>query len=231
MNKKLITALSMTIAISMATTTWAKNKKNAPRNNSAIEKALEEASEGHAPEKMKISKIGPVETGETFYHAYTGIVKKEPYRILIFDNKPSYLGYYSTELEPVNYEEGAILLKQGNSIARIPIPEKGPAAKIQLDSGVIIRFFKNKNLTVKKEESTETKAIAVPTEKSKSGMEINYREWTISMNGKKIPFRAMFVKKEGSKVFLKDEKRGITKDFSFSKLSLEDRKYIQKLEK
>jgi len=234
MNKTLLTTLSMTIAISMASTTWAKVKKNGPRNNSAVEKALEEASEGHFPEKIKINEIGSVESGNTFYHTYCGTVKKEPYRILIFDNTPTYLGYYPTELEPTDYEEGAVVLDTGDgeTYVYLPIPESGPGNKVQLGEGMsAIKFVKNKNLEVKKEASSGTKAIAVPKEKSKNGTVIDYREWTISMKGKKIPFRAIFVKREGSTVFLKDEKRGITKDFPVSKLSMEDKKYIQKLEK
>lgn len=235
MNKTLLTTLCMTMAISMTSTTWAKTKKNGPRNTSAVENALEEASEGHNPEKIKISEIGSVESGDTFFHIYNGYVKKEGYRILVFDNTPTYLGYYPTDLEPVDYEEGAVLLDSGDngdSYTPLPIPSTGPGKRgIQLETGEMIKFVANKNLEKKENASTGNKAIAVPKEKSKSGMEIDYREWTISMKGKKIPFRAIFVKKEGSAIFLKDEKRGITRDFPFSKLSTEDKKYIQKLEK
>ena len=234
MNKTLLTALSMTMATSMVSTTFAKTEKNEPRNTSAVEKALEEASEGHFPEKIKINEIGSIKAGDTFFHAYCGAVKKEPYRILIFDNTPTYLGYYPTWLEPDGYEEGAVLLASGDgeSYINLPIDVKGPSKRgIQLENGTMIKFVKNKNLEEKIEVATGTKAIAVPKEKSKSGMEIDYREWTISMKGKKIPFRAIFVKREGSRVFLKDEKRGITKDFLVTKLSTGDKNYIKKLEK
>jgi hypothetical protein len=58
---------------------------------------------------------------------------------------------------------------------------------------------------------------------------IAYREWTLRTKGREIPVTAIFVKKTGSKVYLKDQKRGITKDFSVSMLSKTDIEYLRSI--
>jgi hypothetical protein len=54
-----------------------------------------------------------------------------------------------------------------------------------------------------------------------------YREWTITHKGKKIPARAIYVKQSAGKVFLKLEANGMEKGFSLSALSREDQAYVK----
>jgi len=73
--------------------------------------------------------LGPIKVGDTYYNAFCGVLKDGTYHVIIYDNNLNYLGFYKTEFEPVDYEEGAILLNgaDGGDYYKIPIPASGPA--------------------------------------------------------------------------------------------------------
>ncbi|OUX37339.1 MAG: hypothetical protein CBE26_03320 [Kiritimatiellaceae bacterium TMED266] len=195
-------------------------KKNPPKNDDTVEEALSTAGKKHFPEDFKFDEIGTIEHEETYFHAFVGYPKDGNYRVLIFDNSPAYLGFYAVEYEPVDYEESTVLLDDGaEGFFNLRLGKDGPLDKIMID-GIATPFVKNENLTQvsKQMTATETK----PT--------IAYREWTLRAKGREIPVTAIFVKKTGSKVYLKDQKRGITKDFSVSMLSKEDIEYLREID-
>ncbi|VGO23308.1 hypothetical protein [Pontiella sulfatireligans] len=233
MKKTIATMMTMTLAFGIATSVIAKSeKKNAPRNTAAVEKDLKEAGSEHFPEKMKVGKVGPIKVGDTYYHAFCGNLKKSGYRVIIYDNTPKYMGYYETEFEPYDYEEGAILLdsgesdEDGNDIPFIlPLGKKGPADRINID-GIPTTFVKAPG-----NEGEAAGGIPAGPAKVKTvggdDMQPEYRDWTISMRGKKITFRAIYIKKDRSKVFLKDEKQGNEKDFYIRDFSKADQEYME----
>lgn len=217
-NSTTTTWICAALALGITSSVFAGEKKNPPRNTKAVEKILEEAGPEHMPEKMRISKVGPVEVGETYFHVYCGTTKKDGYRIIFFNNTPKYLGYYATEYEPVDYEEGAILFDTGDSdnYSVMRISAKGPGEKASIEGAGSVKFVKA--------------PVPKPTEvKSADGSTVvaEYRTWTITLKGKKIPFRAIYIKTEKGTIFLKDEKRGIEKGFPASSLSKEDLEYVK----
>ncbi len=205
-------------------------KKNEPKKPEEI---LKKIGGTHFTEKMKINDVGSVKvkdrkTGdETYFHVYSGYAN-DKYRVIIFDNKPTYLGYYETDLEPTDYEEGAILLDSGDgeNFERIRLTAKGPNDKISID-GTPSKFIKNEKAEAdKKAEAAAQAAIA----KANEPIQPEYREWTFNNRGKKINFTAIYVKQAGSKVFLKEKSRGITKPFAIQNLCKEDKEYIKRLQ-
>ncbi|MCK4564378.1 MAG: hypothetical protein KAU94_06870, partial [Verrucomicrobia bacterium] len=87
------------LVASMATTAEAKSeKKNTPKNTRAAEEAVKAAGAEHFPEKMKFRKVGSLKAGETYFHIYCGVLTKSGgYHAIVFDNTPTYLGYYKTQ--------------------------------------------------------------------------------------------------------------------------------------
>ena len=209
------------LVASMATTAGAKSeKKNTPKNTRAAEEAIKAAGAEHFPEKMKIRKVGSVKVEETYYHIYCGVLKKGGYHAIVFDNTPTYLGYYRTEYEPVNYEKGAILMdmedsdEDGNTrYERIRITAKGPQDRATLD-GVKSDFIKAPEKEVVK--------VAEGTESGEDGPV--FREWTVN----KTVVRAVYVSQTFGKVTLRAEASGAVKAFPISSLSDEDKEYIKK---
>ncbi|MEA2067603.1 MAG: hypothetical protein U9P12_00245 [Verrucomicrobiota bacterium] len=187
---------------------------------------------------MKINKVGPVEVEPTYYHVFCGTLKKAGYRIIIFDNKPEYLGYYTTEFEPADYGEGEILLDSGDSDEdgntswfTVTIGSRGPSDKIRID-GIPTPFVKNPKLEGQGKAVAAgggSGAIAVPKQKSASGATIDYRDWLITIQGKERTYNAIFVKKVGSKIEIKDSKRGKTATIPISAISKMDREYLKEL--
>jgi len=207
-------AFSLTLSIAHA------EKKNPPKNDDTVEEALTSAGKKHFPEDFKFDEIGTIKHEDTYFHAFAGYPKDGNYRVLIFDNSPAYLGFYAVDFEPVDYEESTVLLDDGaEGFFNLRLGKDGPLDKIMID-GIATPFVKNENLSqvTKQMTATETK----PT--------IAYREWTLRAKGREIPVTAIFVKKTGSKVYLKDQKRGITKDFSVSMLSKEDIEYLREID-
>tara|TARA_A100000164_G_scaffold219821_1_gene195112 strand:+ start:990 stop:1655 length:666 start_codon:yes stop_codon:yes gene_type:complete len=195
-------------------------RKNPPNDNQ-IEIALKEAGDQHFPEKFKFDEIGSVEYEETYYHAYIGYNKDGTYRLIFFNNSLKYLGYYSVEFEPIDYEKGAVLLDDGaDGNYYVRIGKDGPLENILVD-GMKITFNKNK-----KNEEKEKKVIADVIEKPK----IEYRIWTIKRGGKIHNPECIFVRKIGSKIFLKEKTRGKTAEFTERELSEADLKYLESLD-
>ena len=193
-------------------------KKNPPRNTRAVEQALMEAGEPHFPEDIDVQKLGPIKHNETYFHAYAASLDTN-YRVLFFNNTPTYLGYYEVAFEPVDYEEGAVLLAGGGgTYFSLPLSKEGPAKEVVID-GTPIPFIINEKATKGPEKTTEDESSDAP--------KIVYRMWTVNIKGRDIPVKALFVKKEGSQIFLQDEKRGIVKGFSLSKLGKEDVAYLR----
>ncbi|MCF7847899.1 MAG: hypothetical protein K9M45_03525 [Kiritimatiellales bacterium] len=235
MNKKL--GLMMIFVLAAGIAIDAGEKKNAPKT-SDVEDALKAAGPEHFPEKMKVGKVGSVEAGETYYHAYCGEMKKAGYRVIFMDNSGKYLGYYPTEYEPSDYEEGAILLNSGSSddegntdYFTLPVGKDGPADKVRID-GTPVTFVKNPKNDPKAAKATTPKATGSITTTVVASVPVKpeYREWTITHGGKKIPVRAIYVKMAVGKVFLKAEANGATRPFDLSSLSKEDQSYVKQFE-
>jgi hypothetical protein len=231
---KKVLGLIMSIALFTGSTLTAEaksEKKNPPKNTKAVEEALTKAGGDHFPEKMKVSKVGPIEVDDTFYHAFCGSLKKAGYRIILFDNQQNYLGYYLSEFEPADYEEGAVLLDSGESdedgnpdYYYLRIGSKGPSDKVSID-GIPSLFVKNEAAAAK---VAEAKASAVSTASSEP-IQPEYREWILINRGKKVPVEAIYVKQGGNKITLKKKSDGRSKDFPLSMLSEADKEYVKTL--
>jgi len=223
-----ISVVLILVLLLLGISAQAREKKNVPRDKD-VEAALKDAGPGHFPEDMKIYKVGSIEAGETYYHVFCGQLKKGGYRVIIMDNNGKYLGYYFSEYEPTDYEEGAVLLDDGSSdYFTLPIGKKGPTDKVYID-GVLTKFVKNPKNTSNAKNSVESKTsgtvTAVTTEKKPAKPE--YREWTITHHGRKVRVRAIYVKTVVGNVFLKSESNGVTKPFPLSALSKEDQAYVK----
>ena len=195
-------------------------KKNPPKNDDVIETALTQAGKDHYPEDFKFDEIGTIKHEDTYYHAFIGYLKTGNYRVLLFNNTPTYLGFYTVEYEPVDYEESAVLLDDGaDGYFNLRIGKDGPLESALVD-GLKTTFVKNEQVIVENQNM----------EDEMPKITIAYRDWTFNVKGQTRSARAIFVKKVGSKVFLKDEKRGITKDFPFGMLSKQDVDYLRSID-
>ena len=119
----------------------------------------------------------------------------------------------------------------GNDLPfRLPIPAKGPAKKIRIDS-VPIEFVKNPKLeNTGPAASTGPAKLVVPKEKSATGVEIDYRDWKINIQGKERTYNAIFVEKVGKdKIKIKDSKRGKTATVPIKALSAADHEYLKSI--
>ena len=196
-------------------------KKNPPKNDDVIEESLKLAGDTHFPEKFKFDDIGTIEHEETYYHSYIGYNDDGTYRVIFFDNKQQYLGYYNVDYEPVDYEDSAVLLDdESDGFFSVRLGKDGPNDAILID-GVKTTFIRNKKID-KKEEAIKEKQIEKP--------QIIYRNWTIKRGGKSYTYECIFVKKVGSKIFLKEKSRGKTLPFSETELSNDDISYLKALE-
>ena len=196
-------------------------KKNPPKNDDVIEESLKLAGDTHFPEKFKFDDIGTIEHEETYYHSYIGYNDDGTYRVIFFDNKQQYLGYYNVDYEPVDYEDSAVLLDdESDGFFSVRLGKDGPNDAILID-GIKTTFIRNKKID-KKEEAIKEKQIEKP--------QIIYRNWTIKRGGKSYTYECIFVKKVGSKIFLKEKSRGKTLPFSETELSNDDISYLKALE-
>lgn len=243
MKKTLTVLLCTTIATTafMPLNSKAGTKKN-DLNKKEVEAVLKEVGGDHYVERMKVSnlcamKFEAPDGEDDYYHIYNATMKAGGYRIIIFNNKPEYLGYYATDFEGSDYEEGAILLDSGESdedgntdYFTLPIPDKGPAAKVRID-GTPVSFVKNPKLEATKTAGTTGGGgiPVVPKEKAASGEVIDYRDWTVTMKGKQITVNAKFEKIEGGKVYIKNAKNGKVAPVPGSALSDEDKEYVKRI--
>lgn len=225
MKKVLGLIISTALITGFSVTAEAKSeKKNVPKDN-VVEAALTAAGADHFPEKMKVNKTGPVKLEETYYHAFCGSLKSGRYRIIVFDNKENYLGYYESEFEPAETEEGAVALDSGDgeSYFYIHFGDDGPKDKINLD-GTPVSFVKNK-----KQQAKVAEAVAGTEAVSNEPITPEYREWVLINRGQKVPVEAIYVKQMSNKVTLKKKSDGRSKDFPLSMLSAADQEYVKKL--
>lgn len=226
--------LLIVFALLVGMSAKAEEKKNMPKPE-AVATELKAVGGEHYPAKMKVSKVGSVKVDETFYHAYSGSLNEGGYHVILVDNKGNYLGFYPCEFEPVDVEEGAVLLDSGNSDSegnttyfKVPVGKDGPADKIRVD-GTPVAFVKVPKKDAKPGATENVSPTA--TAAAAGPIQPEYREWTITRGGKSIPARALYVKEASGKVFLKSEGNGMTASFSLQELSDADRDYLKLLEK
>ncbi len=254
---KKISAWILVVAVAMGavlSSMAAEAKKNKPKNRRAVELILEEIGGDHNPEKMKVTEVGSVETDTSWFHIYSGYLRKEyEYRIIIFDNTPRYLGYYQTKYRPENVEQDAIILFDETSGRRLKCPLKDPGplrAVIFNETGDTANFVKGPE-PEKPEATTDNAGDAAQTDTSLPGEEqdqgaateeqkpeekkpeakkAEYRSWTIRRNGETIRFSAVFVEmKDRKTIVVKSSKNGNTADILLTELSPADRQYLQDL--
>lgn len=226
MKKQLNIIMTGLLLAGLATTAAELEDKNEPKNRNAVADTLEALGEEHFPEKMKIREIGSIKMEKTYYHIYCGTLKKGGYRVIIFNNKPEYLGYYYlAEYEPSGYEdggkkEGAVLIDLGNgNEEKIRIKQDGPTDQATID-GVKSYFVKAPEKKVK--------AFEKPKEEGAEGeLKPDFREWTITRGSQKLTVRAIYLSQTFGKVKLRAEASGRENDFAISSLSKEDREYIE----
>lgn len=203
-----------------------REKKNEPKNKNAAIELIKAAGEEHFPEKMKVREVGSIKMEKTYYHIYCGALRGgSTYHVIVFDNTPAYLGYYKSSYEPADVEEGAILIDTGDSddegnteYAKIRVKETGPT------DGTTIQGEKVRFVEAPEQEKPKTVESADGTEGSS---EIAYREWTITLGGKKHKVRAIYVSQTFGKVTLRAEASGKENSFPISSISSEDQAYIK----
>ncbi len=215
----LMTALSSNVLASSV-------KKNAP-DKKTVETELKALGGEHFPERMRIQKIGPVRVGDTYYHVFSGQLPNVGYHIIIYDNDQHYLGFYATEFEPINYEEGGILLNSadGEDYYHVPINADGPPKKVLLPEGLPLVFVPAPKAPKAEAGATTTAPKAAS---GKDGITAEYREWTITRKGKTMKVRAIYVSQSIGTVVIKAETNGKTAKVRLSELSRKDQEYVRK---
>jgi len=244
MKKWIFRVIVAGIALNLAAIEAYAAKKNDP-DDDEVEEILKDVGGDHMVEDMKINDLCSLEfeneetDEEVFYHIYVGTLRKGGYHLIVFDNKPEYLGYYRTNFEPAEYGEYEIMLDSGESDEdgnttwyTVPFTIKGPADKIRID-GTPVSFIKNpkrEDEAKKKSGGNDSTKLVVPEkEKSASGEIIDYRDWTITMKGKQITVSAKFEKIEDGKVYIKNAKNGVVAGVPGSALSAEDVEYVKRI--
>lgn len=233
MKKGLVTTLCITVAMACATSVMAKSEKeNCPKKKD-VETIIKEIGGEHYVEKMKFYEVGSIEVEPTYYHIFNGQLKNGGYHVIFFNNKQEYLGFYYSDYEPTDYEEGAVLLDQGDgeNFHSLPVTEKGPGATVRF-GGMQSKFVKNPKLeeAAKAAGTTDDGKLVVPEkQKSESGMVIDYRDWTITMKGREITVNAIFVKIDGKNIVIKNAKNGKEASIPGSSLSDEDKEYVKQI--
>ena len=203
------TILSVVIASGIVTSAIAADvDENPPDGRRAVENILKALGDPHWPEQgMKVTEVGTVETEKTFYHIYSGYLKdEEEYRCIIFDNTPTYIGYYQFKYEAQNVEENCILIynedepSSGNDndgMIRLPLTDKGPPRSTTIGMSTS-EFTKAPQPEVEEpaEDSAEASddpgtKIETPAEEAerlarekeeeaKKKKEAKYREWNLT---------------------------------------------------
>ena len=207
------------IAASVATAAEKREKKNAPKK-SAVEDTLKALGEDHFPERMKVRSLGSIKTESTYYHIFVGALKGGySYRSIVYDNKETYLGYYECEYEPTDYEDGGAILFRINASdpERIRVEDKGPIDNTRID-GLRVKF-------IKAPEAKKTKSVM--TDENTDGLTApEFRQWTITLKGKKHSVRAIYVSQNFGTVTIRAEASGKEKSFPKSSISEADKAYI-----
>lgn len=219
--KKTLSIIITGAIIGMAVTAEAAKRedKNDPKK-SYVEDTLKALGEEHFPEKMKVRKVGSVKTDSTYYHVFCGALKGGyNYRVIVFDNKQQYIGYYELEYDVSGYEDGAVLINiAASDPAKIRIEDKGPVDNTRID-GVSVKL--------KKAPEPEKKKSVEANGGANAGKAPEFREWIVTHKGKKIPVRAIYVSQTFGKVTLRAEASGRESTFAISSLSDADKAYIK----
>lgn len=243
MKKALKIMMVLAFAASIASNVTAKSERSNKLKKRLVEEHLTTLGEKHFPAKMKVKWVASIEIGETYYHIYQGELEDTGYHVIVYDNYENYLGYYKSDYPPTNYEiEGAIALDSGdvddNSdplYYKIPIdPEKGLPMKLQIGN-IPTSFVKSPSYdeVVKgksAEETTEDKATDKTEKAEEEKVVPEFRTWTIDLKGKPVEARAIFVKLERGKVYLRLEATGQENGFEIHRLSRADQEYVKQFE-
>jgi hypothetical protein len=221
--KKIVNLMIITaFMVSFSGSIEAKSERKNPPKGKVVEQALVAAGTPHFPSKMKVGNIGSIKFQETYYHAFCGALENDQYRAILFDNKENYLGYYESEYEPIETEEGGLVLDiNGEDTHSIPLEKNGPKKRVKI-LGTWVSFVKN-DRTTSVPNTTESDSASIKL------VQPEYREWVLINHGKEIPVEAIFVKKIGNKVTLQKKSDGRSKEFPMSMLSRADQDYVEKL--
>ena len=242
MKKTLRMITVLVLATGIASSVMAKSERKDQPNKRFVEDALEVLGGVHFPEKIKIKRISSIKIEDTYYHVYEGELDKTGYHIIIFDNYRHYLGYYESDFPPTNYEiKGSIVIdpndvdEDGDPLYyEIPIdPKKGIHLRVVIGTrpSDFVKSPKYDEVTNKKTGAAEETAKKTTVDGSEIEEETvpEYRKWIIIHKGKEIPVRALYIKQEKGKVYLKAEANGVTKPFLIASLSREDQAYVKQL--
>jgi len=231
--KNLIFILVVGFSFITATTFAKSEKKNPPKTKREVQEKIKAVGgEIHFPAKTKISKIGSAKIGETYYHFFSGKLKKGGYMAYVFNNKAQYLGFYKLKFEPTGCEggkkEGAILVSLEDSgdlndngddpdAEKIRIKESGPSDNAHINRELV------KFVPVPKNKIAST----LLTKNKKVSSKPEFREWIITKAGKEYKVRAIYVDQNFGKVKLRGEASGVETWFPISSISKEDKEYIK----
>ena len=198
-----------------------REKKNEPKDKRFVIEILEGLGEEHFPKGMKVRELGSLKTETTYYHIYSAALKGGyEYRVIVFDNTPEYIGYYTSTYEPSGYEDGKVLLDlEDGTYADIEFSDKGPQDTTRVN-GISTKFMKAP-------EKTKEKFVPKGKERADGVNEPEYRIWKITLKGKEGKVRAIYLSQDFGNVTLRAEASGTKKAFPISSISKEDKEYIK----
>jgi len=225
---KYTTALMAAVFAAMATSAVIKNEPDEDK----VEEVLKELGEKHWYEDMDIDDFGSLKaedksTGaETYFHIFFSF-KDSFYRVIIFDNDQRYIGYYETPLEPVDMEEGAVLVDSGDGSTyyRLPVSMENFPERVKTGTR-ISKFVKNKKLKPL-QDNMQTAEAESGNVQDQDDSAPDYRDWTVEVDGREITFNAVYIKTDGGDIYLKESKRGLVNDFPYHIFSEEDQDYLK----
>ena len=229
--KRTLTYL-MTLAILTGFTIEASAKKREPEKRD-VEKEMEKLGGEHYVEDMKIRFVGSIEVADDeYYHIFSARLPGDGgYHLIIYDNVPSYVGFYQTEFEPVGIGEYGVEIDNGvidpateaPLYATVPLDDTGPPARIQISGQQMPSTFVP---APEPEPEPEPEVTATPSSSSSSSKVARpkktpkYREWDVTVGDTVVHVEsAIFVDLKDGKVTIKDGKtnRQVTRpiaDFS-----------------
>ncbi len=223
--------VSVALVAILANSAMASSIKKKEPKKKAVEADLKKIGGEHFPKRMRISKIGPIKAGNTYFHAFSGQLPKGGYHVIIYDNDLHYLGFYATDYEPADYEEGAVLLDSGDgeTFYKIPIRSTGPdpKKKVRLPEGLPLTFVPAPGAPAVGEGTVAAPKVAT----AKSGAIAEYRDWTITRRGKTIKARAIYVSQTFGSVTIKSQANGKEATIPMNELSREDQEYVKQFKK
>lgn len=206
-------------------------RKNPPDERD-VEDILIELGNDHWVKDMDVDELGstrvedPVTEEDTYFHIYSSYVDdSEKYRIIVFDNDQRYLGYYRSAFEPVDFEENAVLLdaRDGSSYFKLPLSTEGFPSRVRTGMA-ITTFVENKNVEPDPDAAVST-APAPVTETDPD--EPQYRDWTVNIGDREITFNAVFVRRDGDEIVLKESKQGKVNGIPGHLFSEKDQEYLK----